>query len=105
MEEKKKRIFISMPMSGIPDEVVLERINAVRHKLEVRGYEVVDSFIKDPAPEGVNESIWYLSKSLAILSTCDSAYFCNGWNGRKGCRCEHRVAIEYNLENFYEEDE
>ena len=57
--------------------------------------EVIDSFFQD-APVEANP-LWYLSKSLELLSTADVAYFAKGWEEARGCKIEHTCAIEYEL--------
>ena len=39
--------------------------------------EVIDSFIE----ENANSGLWYLGKTLELLSIADCAYFAEGWKG------------------------
>ena len=41
--------------------------------------------------------LWFLGKSLELLSTADVAYFANGWQAARGCRMEHICAVEYGI--------
>lgn len=63
--------------------------------------EVIDSFFKD-APIDANP-LWYLAKSLELLSTADVAYFAKDWEEARGCRIENECAIEYGIELVIED--
>lgn len=63
--------------------------------------EVIDSFFKD-APVDANP-LWYLAKSLELLSTADVAYFAKDWEEARGCRIENECAIEYGIELVIED--
>lgn len=93
-----KKLFISQPMRGKTNEEIL----AVRAKaIESAEYhlgekvEVIDSFFQD-APVDANP-LWYLAKSLELLSTADIAYFAKDWEEHRGCRIENTCAIEYGI--------
>lgn len=92
------KVFISQGMVGKTDEeILMERNNAIKLIEEKFGktVEIIDSFITD-VPEGVTP-LWYLGKSLEYLSTADLAYFCKGWQDYRGCKFEHRAAMEYGI--------
>ena len=54
---------------------------------------VIDSFIQGAPVDA--KPLWYLGKSLELLSTADIAYFAKGWEEARGCRIEHECAEEY----------
>ena len=100
-----KKVFISQPMVDKTDE----EIKAVRNKIieEIKTYvdddvEVIDSFFES-APHDA-KPLWFLGKSLQLLSNADIAYFAKGWEQYRGCRIEHTCAVEYGL-NVLEENE
>lgn len=100
-----KKVFISQPMVDKTDE----EIKAVRNKIieEIRtcvddDVEVIDSFFEG-APHNA-KPLWFLGKSLQLLSNADIAYFAKGWEKYRGCRIEHTCAVEYGL-NVLEENE
>lgn len=93
-----KKVFISQPMVDKTDE----EIKAVRNKIveEIRAYvdddvEVIDSFFEG-APHDA-KPLWFLGKSLQLLSNADIAYFAKDWEKYRGCRIEHTCAVEYGL--------
>jgi len=58
--------------------------------------EVIDSFFKDVPHDA--KPLWFLGKSLELLSTADVAYFAKGWEEARGCRIENQCAIEYGID-------
>ena len=96
------KLFISQPMKGKTDEEIeavrQEAIATVRKYFEDRGeeIEVIDSFFKD-VPHNANP-LWFLAKSIELLSTADIAYFAKDWNEARGCRIELKCAVEYGIE-------
>lgn len=100
-----KKVFISQPMSDKTDE----EIKAIRNKIieELEAYvdddvEIIDSFFEG-APHDA-KPLWFLGKSLQLLSNADIAYFAKGWEKYRGCRIEHTCAVEYGI-NVLEENE
>ena len=57
--------------------------------------EVIDSFFRN-APVG-EKPLWFLGKSIKLLSAADVAYFAKGWESARGCRIEHKCAAEYGI--------
>ena len=93
-----KKLFISQPMKGKTDEEIIEvRQKAIESAEKHLGesVEVIDSFFQN-APHDA-KPLWFLGKSLELLSTADAAYFADGWNGYRGCRIEHACAVEYGI--------
>ena len=93
-----KKLFISQPMRGKTDEEILkEREKAVASAEKHLGekVEVIDSFFQNAPAEA--KPLWFLGKSLELLSTADAAYFAPGWENARGCRIENTCAIEYGI--------
>ena len=92
------KIFISQPMRGKTDkEILSERAKAIetvkeRYHADV---EVIDSFFQS-APVGA-KPLWFLGKSLELLSGADIAYFAKDWQKARGCKIEHECAVEYGI--------
>lgn len=91
-------VFISQAMNGKSEKEILEErdqaMQIIKKKLGEK-IEIIDSYIKD-TPEEM-KPLWYLGKSLELLSKADYAYFCDGWSGARGCRIEHACAVEYGI--------
>lgn len=93
-----KRLFISQPMRGKTDEEILETRNrAIESAKRFLGEEVVviDSFFQGAPADA--RPLWFLAKSLELLSTADVAYFVKDWENYRGCRIENTCAIEYGI--------
>jgi len=94
-----KKLFISQPMRGKTDEEILaERKKAIESAERNLGepVEVIDSFFQNAPADA--RPLWFLGKSLELLSTADIAYFAKGWEYARGCRIENQCAIEYGIE-------
>ena len=90
-----KKLFISQPMRGKSDEEILaERKKAIELAQEMIGepVEVIDSFFQ--------EALWFLGKSLELLSGADVAYFAQGWEDARGCAIEHDSALAYGIKSI-----
>lgn len=98
-----KKLFISQPMKGkSDDEILREREKAIQKAKEACGeeVEVIDSFFQ-AAPANA-KPLWFLGKSLELLSTADIVYFAPGWNEARGCKIEHECAVEYGIDVIVE---
>ena len=92
------KIFISQPMNGKTDtEIKTERLAAIEKIEEVYGndVEIVDSIITD-APDGA-KPLWYLGKSLQMLSEADGVYFMKGYESARGCIIEWEACHGYDI--------
>lgn len=94
------KVFISQPMNDKTNEQIeAERnraIEEIKNKYPEEEVEIIDSFFKDAPHEA--KPLWFLSKSLELLSTADIAYFVEGWDQYRGCKIEHTCATEYGIE-------
>lgn len=93
-----QKLFISQPMNGKSDEEIKkERQDALLQAVATYGEEVelIDSFFES-APHDA-KPLWFLGKSLELLSTADIVYFASGWESARGCKIEHECAVAYGL--------
>ena len=96
-----KKLFISQPMKGKSDEDILaERQKAIKSAEEKIGepVEVIDSFFQEAPVDA--KPLWFLGKSLELLSGADVAYFAPGWADARGCKIEHLCAVEYGIDRI-----
>lgn len=96
-----KKLFISQPMKGKTDvEILAERQKAIKRAEEIIGepVEVIDSFFEKALVNA--KPLWFLGKSLELLSDADIAYFAPGWDTARGCIIEHICAEEYNIDKI-----
>lgn len=97
------KAFISQPMKDkTNEEIKAEREKAIASLKEKFGedIEIIDSFFED-APHDA-KPLWFLGKSLELLSNADVAYFCKGWDSARGCKIENTCAVEYGIETVEE---
>ena len=94
------KVFISQPMKNKTDEEILtERnrmIEAVIRMHPDTEIEIIDSFFQGALVDA--KPLWFLGKSLELLSTADIAVFAPGWDQFRGCKIEHTCCIEYGIE-------
>ncbi len=91
-----KKLFISQPMNGKSDEEIKEeRKKAISEAEELIGekVEVIDRLAPAEA-----RPLWFLGKSLELLSAADIVYFAKDWDKYRGCRIENTCAKEYGLQ-------
>ena len=93
------RVFISQPMAGLSKEEIMkirkETINYL-YKKNNGPCEII-GWVDESAPNVNHSSVWYLAKSIELLSTVDAAYFCDGWQAARGCCIEHEVCDLYKI--------
>ena len=95
-----KIIFISMPMNGKTDKQIKTELEKAKRKIidEYGDVEFIDSYFGDTEAE---DPIEMLGKSISLMAEADAIYFCDGWEGARGCRIEHEVATQYVKECIY----
>ena len=93
-----KKLFISRPMKDkTNEEIKAEREKIIKEVTDKFGeVEVIDSFFEN-APHDARP-LWFLGKSLELLSTADVAYFAKDWEKYRGCKIEHTCAVEYGID-------
>ena len=98
-----RKVFISQPMKGKSDgEIKAVRENLIKKIKERFGeVEIMDTYLEN-APYDARP-LWYLAKSLEILSRADIAYFAKDFDKNRGCIIEHLCAREYGITVVYEE--
>lgn len=102
-----KKVFISQPMNGLSDSQIEKDRARVIESLYNYGFKsdeitIIDTHIKENAPDNVNSGLWYLGKSLELLADADIAVFAKGWRNARGCQIEFKCANEYGIFNFCE---
>lgn len=100
-----KKLFVSQPMKDKTDnEILAERMKAIKKAEEKLGEPVgvIDSFFQSAPADA--RPLWFLGKSLELLSTADVAYFADGWTEARGCRVEHLCAVEYGIDIIHNEE-
>ena len=94
---KRKKAYISGPISGLPFEKVEQAFNDAEIRLQEEGYEVVN-----PLENGLTKDhSWkeHMKADIKLLMECDTIYMLKGWTGSKGARIEYQIAVllEYDI--------
>lgn len=92
----KKRVYISLPISGRDVEAQKMRANEVKRLLEQQNYIAVTPF--EINPEQKLRYSEYMGKDIATLLECDAVCLVDDWQNSKGCRAEYEVARIYDKE-------
>ena len=101
------RVFISQKFNGLSEEEILKtREEAMRYAKFVIGlapedtFEFIDSYNIRFYPEDTTP-LFFLGKSLELLSTADICLFVGNWETARGCRIEHDCCLEYGIPRVY----
>lgn len=107
-----KKAFISQPMNGLSNEEIVKNRKKAEEYLNKLGYEVVnnifnaDSKIYNEALKEKelikNECVYYLGRSISLLSYCDAIYFVKDFETVRGCRIEYAIANNYGIKMIFE---
>ncbi len=102
------KVMISQPMQGKTDEEIKREKQKIVDKLEKLHIEVVNSFFDEEAPNDINAGLYYMAKSIQVMSEVDAVFFTKDWQMARGCRIERQIAKEYGIKildtNFLEEE-
>lgn len=90
-----KRIYISGPMTGVPD-MNFPAFNAEADRLRALGFDVVNPVEINPKPA----MSWHecMRRDLAELLTCDTLALLDGWQKSAGAHLEMHVAHRVGME-------
>ena len=94
------KYFISQAMAGRTDaDVKAEREQVIAAmKAENPEAEVIDSFFEGAPHEA--RPLWFLGKSLELLSTADLCIFVDGAGEKaRGCRLEYQACVAYGIDS------
>lgn len=104
------KVFVSQPMRNKTEAEILEekekciayfrnlivKLNGIFN--ESLEFEVINSYIEEqPSADVTNNGLWYLGKSLQLLSMADIVIFAKGWRKARGCRIERKCAETYGV--------
>ena len=106
---KRKRIYISIPISGHDLEKVKEKARGIRKCLLLdefdweKGWNSTDVITPfDVCSEPDKPYSYYMGKDIEALLECDAIYLCEGWQNSKGCMAGFEVARIYGKEIMFE---
>lgn len=97
------KVFISSPMRGSTKEEILATRKRIEDEIRTRfnGEEItiIDSYFPefDASRAEINISVYFLGRSILKLAEADLVVFDKGWEKARGCRIEHTIAQDYDL--------
>ena len=102
-----KKLFISCPMNGLTDEMIKanrEKMHKIAEIVFDQKLKVIPSYIvpTGEVPEGAMPSIWYLGRSIQLMSEADYYIGVNDFYDYDylGCVIENNVAHNYGLRTY-----
>ncbi len=109
-----KRVFISLPMSGISDGEVKRNIDKIQQDVIYKDYfkgegiEFVDNMMSeadikllDLVDDVRTKNLLYLGAAITKMATVDAVVFGPGWGLAKGCGVEFEVAKAYGIPMYF----
>lgn len=97
-----RKIFISCPMKNRKKEEIENTIELMKDTAKKElGNEVefINTIVQDKPPyETNNQAIWYLGKSIEILSQCQVIICLKDIDNYNGCFIEKEIAKRYGLQ-------
>ena len=101
-----KKLFISQPMRGLTVEEILKVREEIKNRAEKtigEPLELINSFFEDyPGENKKYIPVWYLGKSIQLLSQADIVYFGSDWRNARGCKIEYEIANAYGIKAIIE---
>lgn len=101
MENKNKKVYLSLPISGYDLEERMETALAMEVKLRGRGYDVFNP-LGDHFRPGLTTNE-YMKLDLKALLDCDVIMFMHDFNRSAGCHTELCVAMACGMEIWFED--
>lgn len=97
------RIYISVPITGLPIEAQKKKADAAACEIRKRGHIAVNPFDTPSPPDewsGKRKYAYYIGEDAKLLMECDAIYCCEGWELSTGCRIERFIAGELRLKSY-----
>ncbi len=90
---RKKKVYISLPITGHDFDEVEARCLFTSAMLEKFGFEPVSPLNVSDDPEASYEE--HIGNDITALLQCDAVLFLEGWKESIGCNLEHEAARIY----------
>jgi len=96
------KTFISLPMAGLTTDEIRDRMDKIKNLVnnDFKDAVILDSLFDDFESAG-KPPLWFLGKSLTLMSEADLVVFGPGWEKARGCKAEHHCAVEYGIDRLY----
>ena len=109
LEGRKQLIYISQPKDGrSKEEIAMERermLTEVRKIYPEDEVDIIESLIDEDPPEGCNKaSLYFLARSLELMSYADFVIFNDNWADARNSSIEKLVCDKYQIKYAMEND-
>ena len=94
----KKKVYISLPISGRELDNVKEEAAIAKSEIESLGFEAVTPF--EISPDENASYATHMGNDIAALLECDAIVLLHGWEQSKGCNLEMQAAQIYQKPTF-----
>ena len=100
-----KKLFISCPMRGRTKENILKSMDKMHKLAEIifdQELEVIPTWIdEEPTEDCIHSRVWYLGKSIELLSKADYFIGIAYSDFFAGCEIESQIANRYGIPATY----
>lgn len=97
-EERRKKIYLSLPISGYDLNERRSAAEKKRRELEALGFEVVNPLDNGLSADAGTHA--HMRRDIELLLSCDAIYMMERWLHSAGCKCEFDVATAIGLEVY-----
>lgn len=95
------KLFVSLPMRERTEEDVraeMDELGDICNNEYQTEFELIETYDHGTPPNDIlNESVWYLGKSIVGLSEADLVIFSADWRTAYGCVIEHAICSLYDI--------
>lgn len=100
----RKKVFVSIPMSGKDDTLTWALMSEYRRRLSLymrEDLDIIDQLHKSP---DLTHSVAILGDSIMAMADADYILFAPDWNKARGCQVEYIIARNYMKEKIISDD-
>ena len=94
-------LFVSLPMRGRDEIDIRNEMEDLRELVErdySMDFDLLDTYEHGNPPDDIlHGNMWYLAKSIEMLTMADFVIFAPGWKNASGCIVEHMICALYDI--------
>lgn len=94
-------LFVSLPMRGRDEIDIRNEMENLRELVEEDydvEFDLLDTYEHGNPPDDIlHGNMWYLAKSIEMLTMADFVIFAPGWKNASGCIVEHMICALYDI--------
>ena len=94
-------LFVSLPMRGRDEIDIRNEMEDLRELAEEEygvAFDLMDTYEHGNPPDDIlHGNMWYLAKSIEMLTQANFVIFAPGWKNASGCIVEHMICALYDI--------